>query len=673
VVAVTTVGEVCKKCYSCVRTCPTKAIEVHSGQAQIVEERCVSCGFCVSACSQGAKRVRSSVAEVDGLLRSRRTVALVAPSFPAAYLDLEPGQVVAALRAAGFAGVYEVAAGADLVSAEYRRLFDTLDRKDPAQFLIASPCPAVVSYVEKIHPELVGHLAPVMSPMEATAKLVREQLDPGARAVFIGPCVAKKDEIQRLGLVEEVLTFLELEDLWRSRDVRPSSLPSVDFDKPHANLGRLYPVTGGLLKAAGIGADLLESPVYVVEGKERVADILAVLSSRKRSGKPVVNKLFDLLFCEGCIAGPAFPNQLTFYERRRFIVDYVRSRPSPPAERPPAYPAVNLAKTFGPRAVVEPVPTEDEIRAILAKTNKNGPQDELNCRACGYRSCRDKAIAVHRGLAEVEMCLPYLISRLETSIQDLQHNQHRLIQAEKLASMGQMAAGIAHEINNPLGVVLMYSHLLKDELESTSRAAGDAAKIIAEAERTRTIVRGILNFARQEKLDRVATDINALVRSAVDGLRLLDPEGTLRVVLDLQANLSPRDVDPAQLRQVLDNVLKNAAEVMPGGGTVTVQTRGGEGEFVVTIRDTGPGIPVENLDRIFVPFYTTKPVGKGTGLGLPVCYGIVKMHGGSITAGNNPDGGAWFEIKIRSDMGGATGAYPDVGKGNGIVQRTDRG
>jgi two-component system, NtrC family, sensor kinase len=657
VIAVTTVGEVCKKCYSCVRTCPTKAIEVHAGQADIVEERCISCGFCVVACTQGAKRVRSSVAAVEAMLGSGTTVAMLAPSFPAAFLDLAPAQVIASLRAAGFAGVYEVAFGADIVSAEYRRIFDALDRRDPNQFVIASPCPSVVSYVEKLFPTLVEHLAPVMSPMEAMATVIRERIASGSaerpRIVFVGPCIAKKDEIARLGLVDAVLTFPELAELWKARGVVPEASEPSQFDPPLANLGRLYPVTGGLLKASGIDADLLESPVYVVEGRDRVTDILQVLSTRKQSGEGVVNKLFDLLFCEGCIAGPAFPNTLTFYERRRFIVQYTRSREILPAEdwrtRAEPYLGVSVAKQFRAATVSENMPTEEEIRAILAKTNKLKPEDELNCRACGYRSCREKAVAVHRGLAEVEMCLPYLISRLESTIKDLRSNQSRLIQAEKLASMGQMAAGIAHELNNPLGVVLMYSHLLRDELQPDTQASGDADKIIAEAERTRTIVRGILNFARQEKVDRVPTDIDALIRTSAEHLRSVDPEGRVRVELDLDAAMGPKSVDPTQLRQVFDNLMRNAVEVMPGGGTITVTSRDGDEEFTVTIRDTGPGIPEESLDQIFMPFYTTKPVGKGTGLGLPVCYGIVKMHGGSISASNNPDGGACFVIKIRNN------------------------
>ena len=246
------------------------------------------------------------------------------------------------------------------------------------------------------------------------------------------------------------------------------------------------------------------------------------------------------------------------------------------------------------------------------------------------------------------MCLPYLIARVEKAMKDLTENQARLIQAEKLASMGQMAAGIAHEINNPLGVVLMYSHLLKEELADASEAREDVERIIAEAERTRGIVRGILNFAREEKVDRAPTDINALVRKSAEGILRNFTRGEIPCRVPLDPALGPQQVDGGQLRQVFDNLLKNAVEAMPDGGVIRVATEEGEGEFTVTVSDTGPGIPEENLPKMFSPFFTTKKVGKGTGLGLSVCYGIVKMHGGTIQAANNcRRRRACFTVRIR--------------------------
>jgi iron only hydrogenase large subunit-like protein/nitrogen-specific signal transduction histidine kinase len=656
-VSVYTVGEICKKCYSCVRSCPTKALQVREGQAEIIEDFCISCGYCVNVCSQGAKRVVSSLPEVREILAGPgKKYALLAPSFPAAFLDLPPERLIGALQAAGFDGVYEVAFGADLVAHQYAKLFHTLHERASEDFLISTPCPAVVQYVEKTSPELVPHLAPIVSPMEATARVVRSTLAhtvPVIKLVFIGPCVAKKVEAWRSQEVDAVLTFAELAELFSEKGIVPEGAAPADFRPPHGNLGRIYPVTGGLLKAAAIDADILESPVYVVEGPERVMEMLGVLSSRVKTGQKINYRLFDLLFCEGCIGGPVMVNDLTFFERKKYVVRYMESRPLTRdveewAEQHHDYFSVDLSTSFNAIVREEVDVPEEEIRRILALTGKNTPADELNCGACGYPSCRKKAKAVYWGKAEVEMCLPFLIARIETAMKDLTANQTRLIQAEKLASMGQMAAGIAHEINNPLGVVLMYSHLLKEELSDASKGREDVDRIIAEAERTRAIVRGILNFAREEKVERTPTDINALVTKSVNELLATSPKGKFRVEFHLDGSLGLQQVDAGQLRQVFDNLVKNAVEAMPDGGAIRASTEDGDGEFTVTISDTGPGIPEENLPKMFSPFFTTKKVGKGTGLGLSVCYGIVKMHGGTITAANNVrGGGACFTVRIR--------------------------
>jgi C4-dicarboxylate-specific signal transduction histidine kinase len=239
---------------------------------------------------------------------------------------------------------------------------------------------------------------------------------------------------------------------------------------------------------------------------------------------------------------------------------------------------------------------EDEIRAILARTGKRQASDELNCRACGYESCRDKAIAVYHGIAEVDMCLPYMISRLETSIIDLKESQTRLIQAEKLASMGQMAAGIAHELNNPLGVVLMYSHLLMGQIKTNldEHSLEDVERIVHEAERARSIVQGILNFSRENRLELQSTDINDLIRQAARDAASMELAATISIELGLDDSLKAQNVDPSQLRQVLDNLLKNAVEAIVDGGTIRIESERLESEFRISVSDNGPGIPGRN-------------------------------------------------------------------------------
>jgi len=652
-VSVYTVGDLCKKCYSCVRSCPTKAIQVHDGEAHIIPELCISCGYCVNMCSQGAKKIRSSVEVVNAMLQGEEPVyAMLAPSFPAAFLDLEPQRLSGALRQAGFDGVFEVAFGADLISYEYQDRFEQLLKEDGDGFLISSPCPSIVFLIEKHFPELAPYLANIASPMEAMARVINRKKEKG-RTVFIGPCVAKKDEALRSRYVDEVLTFSELSELFAEKNIRPEQSEEGELDEPQANLGRIYPVSGGLLKAADIDDDLLESPVVVVEGAERVIDLLRALSTRVKRNEKAAYRFYDLLFCEGCIAGPDMVNDITFYDRKKTLIQYINGKTSIKDVEEwrnlnSEYFDVDLSCDFTPLDRELTTPPEEEIQKVLRMTNKFSPEDELNCGACGYASCREKAIAVCRGMAEPEMCLPYLIDKIEQTLDDLKENQNRLIHAEKLASMGQMAAGIAHEINNPLGVVLMYSHLLKEEIEEKTANSEDIDRIILEAERTRKIVRGILNFAREEKIERRSADINGLVTRSLEGVIGSFPKARYTVNLDTDDSLEEQWVDVNQLRQVFDNIIKNACEAMPGGGEIAVTTRREPDGFLISIRDAGTGISEENLPKLFSPFFTTKSVGKGTGLGLPVCYGIVKMHGGNIEAANNPEGGACFTITIKN-------------------------
>jgi len=187
---VTTIPEKCKRCYTCVRECPAKAIKVEHGQAMVIEERCIACGNCVKVCAQKAKRIADSIAEVQRMLDAHeRVFACLAPSFPAAFWPTRPGKIVAAARKLGFEQVWEVAFGAELISREYNKLFKEAQRT--GRRVIATPCPAIVTFVEKYMPALHDALAPIVSPMIATARAIRKRHGSDVRIVFIGPCIAK--------------------------------------------------------------------------------------------------------------------------------------------------------------------------------------------------------------------------------------------------------------------------------------------------------------------------------------------------------------------------------------------------------------------------------------------------------------------------------------------------
>jgi signal transduction histidine kinase len=247
-------------------------------------------------------------------------------------------------------------------------------------------------------------------------------------------------------------------------------------------------------------------------------------------------------------------------------------------------------------------------------------------------------------LADADRTL--LLFQSERSVENLQRLQTQLVQSEKLVSLGQLAAGAAHEINNPLTAILGYSDLLADDPALPEKARATAAKIRDQARRTKTLVGNLLSFARQVPAERTLLDINTVVTNAVQ-LRTLDlRSGTVRIELQLESVLPGVRGDGNQLMQVFFNIISNAIEAMESaqGGVLTIKTMRDRAYVVVLFSDTGPGL--KEPHRVFDPFYTTKPVGKGTGLGLSICFGIVQEHGGRILCYNRQEGGAVFRVEL---------------------------
>jgi len=316
---------------------------------------------------------------------------------------------------------------------------------------------------------------------------------------------------------------------------------------------------------------------------------------------------------------------------------------------------VDLSREFKAHDQRIPVPFREEIDLILKRIGKATIEDELNCGACGYDSCRAHATAIFKGLAESEMCLPNTIEQLRSTVKELAvsndqlvSTQEALMHSEKLASMGQLAAGIAHEVNNPLGVVLMYAHLLLEEADKHAELQDDLGMIVEQADRCKKIVAGLLNFSRQNKVARQSVDAADLVRKAVKALTI---DQGVEVEVEVLTDDSVAEIDPDQISQVLTNLISNAVAAMPDGGTLTATVDSDEWGLKLMVRDTGVGIPAENLKKIFEPFFTTKQIGKGTGLGLAVTYGIIKMHSGDIQVVSNADPsegptGTTFTIKL---------------------------
>jgi len=635
-ILVYTIKDRCRVCYTCVRECPVKAIKIINGQAEVITERCIGCGNCTRVCSQGAKAYINTTSGVFNLLKGASPVyAMLAPSFIAEFDEFNDyRQVVGMIRKLGFEKVFEVAFGADLVAVEYKKLI----HKRNVRGYISSDCPAIVSYIEKHHPEIVGNLAPVVSPMLALTRFLRNRYGKNFRLVFIGPCIAKKAESNE---VDEEITFTELRDMFKAKHITTGNTTPSDFDPPKGGKGAIFPLSRGLLQTVNLSDDELERNVIIAEGRENFQEAV-----KEYKLGTISSEHLELLCCEGCIMGPGTSRNGKKFNRRSRVMDYVKEKikiqDTPEwTEAMKEGTRLDLRQSFKVNDQRSPDPTENEIREILKKMHKFSEKDHLNCGACGYDTCRNHAIAIHKGLAEIEMCLPYTIEKLHNSIEELAISntklytiQQTLKQTEKLAHMGQLSAGIAHELNNPLGVVIMYSNLLLDETEETSPLREDLQMIVEQAERCKVIVGGLLNFARKNQVSCRETDINELVRISVASIVT-----SKSVKIDIIKNKSDlyAEVDKEQMIQVISNIIRNGIDAMPGGGKITITNDETPSEVILKIKDSGTGINESDLHKVFEPFFTTKGIGKGTGLGLATAYGVIKMHNGKIDIRSNAD------------------------------------
>ena len=389
----------CKNCYKCIRHCPVKAIRFSGNQAHIIGNECILCGQCFVVCPQDAKQIVDETEKVKVLLQSGDPVIVsLAPSFIANYVGVGINAMRRALKKLGFYDVEETAVGATIVKTEYERML----KEDERDVIISSCCHSINLLIQKHYPQALEFLADVVSPMQAHCKDIKSRF-PNAKTVFIGPCVAKKDEAEHYeGIVDAVLTFEELTEWLNAENIELQK----EADNDVCSRARFFPTTGGVLKTMA-----QDTPDYTYLAIDGVENCIAALKDII-DGK--VHKCFiEMSACVGsCVGGPVMEK----YHRASTIKDYISvceyagekdfevSQPKP----------VELKKNFTYIEQRAPLPSDTEIQNILRQMGKFKPSQELNCGSCGYNTCREKAIAIIQGKAEISMCLPFLKDKAES-------------------------------------------------------------------------------------------------------------------------------------------------------------------------------------------------------------------------------------------------------------------
>ena len=396
----------CKNCYKCIRHCPVKSIRFSGNQAYIIGNECIMCGQCFVVCPQDAKQIVDETEKVKVLLQTGDPVIIsLAPSFIANYDGVGIDSMREALKKLGFYDVEETAIGATVVKTEYERMV----KEKTQDIIISSCCHAVNLLIQKYFPAELPYLAKILSPMQAHCKDIKRRY-PNAKTVFVGPCVAKKDEAQYYeGLVDAVLTFDELTAWMKAENVEPDH----KIDSNENSRARFFPTTGGILKTMA-----QDSPDYTYMAIDGTENCIAAL--RDIESGNLHHCFIEMSACIGsCVGGPVMEK---FH--RSPIKDYIAvsnfaGKRDFSVEQPDP---LSIQKSFTVIPRRSQTPSEEELREILHRMGKSKPSDELNCGSCGYNTCREKAIAIYQGKAEISMCLPYLKDKAESFSDNIVRN-----------------------------------------------------------------------------------------------------------------------------------------------------------------------------------------------------------------------------------------------------------
>ena len=386
----------CKNCYKCIRNCPVKSIKFADGQANIIPDECILCGRCFVNCPQDAKQIRDDVPRVKEMIASgKKVIASVAPSFIAEFPLMDFAAMKSALLKLGFADAQETAIGATIVKTEYEKMIAS----GKHDVIISSCCHSVNALIQKYYPSVLPYLADVLSPMLAHCRVIKEE-NPGACAVFIGPCISKKEEAELYGECDVALTYEELEAWMNEAGV----VPAGDSTEPdEGKRGRFFPIKGGIIKSMHT-----ENTGFTYLAVDGVQNCIAAIKEIESGA--LKNCFIDMNACEGaCINGPAIS-----HHHKPLLSGEVKVVAFAGDDEFRVAMPIDTFKNIPYIGTHEKIPGEAAIKEILAKMGKTSPEQELNCGSCGYPTCREKAIAVYQGKADLSMCLPFLKEKAET-------------------------------------------------------------------------------------------------------------------------------------------------------------------------------------------------------------------------------------------------------------------
>ncbi|MEA1873132.1 MAG: [Fe-Fe] hydrogenase large subunit C-terminal domain-containing protein [Bacteroidota bacterium] len=438
----------CKHCNTCIRVCPVKAIQHDQANDNIIidNDRCIACGNCFVQCNTGAIEYQKEIDTVKSFIDSEQTVAaIVAPSIAAEFSDVtDYRNFVGMIRSLGFNFVHEVSFGVDLIAAKYKEYI----QKSKGKYYISSFCPPVREYIKKFQPKLIDSLVPLVSPMIATALVIKKIHKNNTKIVYIGPCIGQKLEIQQLGKkspIDAVLGFYELREMLTAVNMTENTVEFSEFDPPHGYKGSLYPILRGILQAGNIDDNLTDNQIISVEGKAILKKAIDDFSEI-----PTIKHHINQFYCEGCAMGPLITRKSTRkLQRNTLVTNYSRKRTGLLDKKIwekniKTYESLDFTRKFEIDDQRIDLPEKHKIDDVLILLGKDKPMD-LDCGSCGYDTCYDFSVDVAKGLTKPEMCVVFSTRNRQEYIQKLQSSNRQLAKTQDALQKSEIKAKEEHE------------------------------------------------------------------------------------------------------------------------------------------------------------------------------------------------------------------------------------